>query len=87
MATQRAREFDFDLDIAEFGVSKMLRATTQEIPNLIVMGTDDSDLWNCLTPVITNLFGSQGDDVRTLTLAKGAGPRNIRVHIEVSDGL
>ena len=78
------REVQFNLTVNEFGATKMLRATSHQFPNLIVTGTDESDLWDCLGPVITSLFKAQGDDVRALSLDRSNGLHDIRVHVKVT---
>ncbi len=78
------RDIELHLTVTEFGASKMLRATSQQLPNLIVTGTDDSDLWKCLNPVITSLLQAQGEDVRSISLDRSNGLRDIRVHVKVA---
>lgn len=79
-------DMEFRLKVAELGKTKMLQAISRDVPNLIVTGTDDSDLWDCLGPVIMSLFQSDGRSVQSLTLDRSEGARDIRVHIKVSDG-
>jgi hypothetical protein len=84
MASPNSRELNLDLIVTEFGATKMLRATSKQMPNLMVTGTDEADLWGCLGPVIESLFEAQGERVQVLTKDRSGGPRNLRVHLEVS---
>jgi hypothetical protein len=79
-----AREVDLDLTVAEFGISKSLLATSEQMPNLMVTGADDAELWGSLGPVITSLFEAKGERVSYLSLDRSKGPRTIRVHAGLS---
>ena len=57
------------LTVTEFGATKMLRATSEQMPNLMVTGTDEADLWECLGPVIESLFEAQGERVQGRAIA------------------
>ena len=84
MDSRSTRTLDIALTVSPFGKSGMLRATSEQIPNLIVMGTDDDDLWGCLSPVIESVFNARGETVQVITLDRSKGTRDVRVHLEVA---
>lgn len=82
--TAGGKTYDLDLEVTPFGTAGMLFAQSPQMPNLMVTGTDDADLWDCLQPVITGLFEATGERVQVLTVDRSAGPREIKVHVELA---
>jgi hypothetical protein len=78
------RQFDLDLTVTPFGANGLLMATSDQMPNLMVTGTDDANLWDCLQPVITSLIEAKGEKVQVMSLDRSRGPRTIRVHVEAT---
>ena len=78
-----SRELDLNLVVTQFGATGLLRATSDQMPNLMVTGTDEDDLFGCLGPVLESLFEAQGEKVQLVTLDRTKGPRDLRVHLEV----
>ena len=83
MATD-GRHLDLDLTVKPFGKNGLLLATSEQMPNLRVTGTDDADLWDCLQPVITSLVEAAGDRVQSMTVDRSHSPHDIKVHVQVA---
>jgi hypothetical protein len=73
------RHLDLSLTITPVGSHGLLRATSDQMPNLIVTGVGNDDLFECLGPVIESLFAAQGERVSSLSVDR---VRN-RVRLEV----
>ena len=86
MVMQDARQFDLELTVTPFGEHGLLMATSKQMPNLRVTGTDDTNLWDCLQPVITSLIEAKGEKVQQMSVDRTRGPREIRVHVQVQSG-
>jgi hypothetical protein len=84
MATDYGRTFDLDLAVTSFGSTGMLMAKSSQMPNLMVTGTDEEDLFSCLRPVITNLLEANGEIVRGMSIDRTVGPSAIKVHVETT---
>jgi hypothetical protein len=84
MGMQDERQFDLELNVTPFGDHGLLMATSEQMPNLRVTGTDDTNLWDCLQPVITSLIEAKGEEkVQQISVDRSRGAREIRVHVQV----
>jgi hypothetical protein len=86
MSMAADRQFDLDLVVTPFGDHGLLMATSEQMPNLRVTGTDDANLWDCLQPVITSLIEAKGEKVQQISVDRSRGPRTIRVHVQATSG-
>lgn len=82
--TTGGKTFDLDLDVTQFGKTGMLFAKSRQMSNLTITGTDEGNLWDCLQPVITSFFEATGERVQFLSVDRSAGPREIKVHVELA---
>ncbi len=73
------RQIDLDLVVRPFGQNGMLMATSEKMRSLMISGTDEADLWDCLQPAISALFEAKGQRVPAITLDRTGGPDHIRV--------
>jgi hypothetical protein len=76
------RQFDLDLKVTPFGDHGCLMATSEQMPNLMVTGTNEANLWDCLQPVITSLIEAKGERVQAMTVDRSRGLHAIRVHVQ-----
>jgi hypothetical protein len=73
-------EYDIAIEVQPIGATRMLKATSPQLPTLTVMGTDAADLLQCLPPVIASLLDALGKPSQAVTL-NGADLSDLRAHV------
>jgi hypothetical protein len=74
---------DIDMDVTRFGSTGMLLAKSRQVPYLMVTGTDEANLRDCLSPVIKSFFEAKGEKVQYVSIDSSGGLEVIKVHVEL----